>query len=352
MSTVSSASSASSSGSGTEDDSTDGKQTTLLTRKRACPTPANNASRKPKDRRLTRIQTRARQQKLSPPRKKAALSPPSDAGHSSEAQSSGDEVLYSKYNSDESGEESDDQDRHLRVQSKRIASRPVSCSQSNTKNSLFTHAPLQADRKTRHVTKSIAARKAEWYAADVTIHSLSADLSFLTALFRTRSGPGVLSPSCAASVLKNRLGQVVRLADITIKLLTPDTWFLTSLVECASDAAALETGQPVSALSSLQLNRADVALAQRYSRPSNSIDDEFSSDGYDIDNDEHHEHQSGNVDEPSSSRKQSRWLPEDDKRLREWKKAGHPWDWICRKFPERSPGSVKTHWYTKFHGKA
>jgi hypothetical protein len=147
-------------------------------------------------------------------------------------------------------------------------------------------------------------------------------VSFLTAIFRTRSGPEVLSISCAAGVLKNCLGRVRRLEDITIKLLTPDTWFLTALVECASDAATLETDQLLSTLSSLQLNRADV-LPERYGRPSKGIDDEPSSDEYDVNSDEHHEQDSD--DEPLSSRKQSRWSLEDDERLRAWKDEDKSW---------------------------
>jgi hypothetical protein len=101
---------------------------------------------------------------------------------------------------------------------------------------------------------------------------------------------------------------------------------------------------------SLQLNRADVA-PERFRRPCNCIDNESSMDEYDIDSDEHHEDEDGN-DEPSSSGKQSRWSPEDDKRLCEWRKAGKSWNWICEQLPKRSHGAVKTHWYTKLRGEA
>jgi hypothetical protein len=230
LSIVSSASSAGSSGSGTENDSIEGNQTPLLALKRTCPTPADSASRRAKNRRLTRNKNTAQRQMLSPPKKNAGLSRPLDAGSFSDEQSRDTEVQFSKDSSDGSDERSVDPGRRrLRIWSRPIerkpmASRPVACSQSNTKNSSSIHALPQADGKTRH-TRSIAAGTTEWYASNVTFHSLSTDMSFLTALFRTRSGPGFLSTSCAASVLKNHLGRVGRLSDITIKLLTPDTWF-------------------------------------------------------------------------------------------------------------------------------
>jgi hypothetical protein len=347
LSTVSSAGSTGSSGSGTEDDTMESKQAPLLARKRTCPTSANSASRKPKNRRLTRKRNAARQQKRSPPRKKAAFSRPSDAGYSSEAQSSDTEVLSSKDSSNESGEESDGQDRHFRLRSRRIASRPVSWSRANAKNSSTTHAPLQADRKTRHVTKSIAAGNAEWYASSVTFHSLSADGSFLTALLRTCSGPALLSTSCAADVLENRLGQAIRLYDITIKLLEPDTWFLASFVGYPSDVdvSGRETCQPASAIPGLR-------ESQPNDEASDATSDEISRYEYDNNSDKSDEYPSDIVKVHSSSMKYTPWSPDDDDDLRAWRAAGKSWAWIIGKFPGRSSGSIKTRWYTKLHKKA
>jgi hypothetical protein len=103
-----------------------------------------------------------------------------------------------------------------------------------------------------------------------------------------------------------------------------------------------DTDQNTSQHTSTPASNCLYAPGQQYGRPSDGIDDESSSDEYDIDSDEYHEHQSSNVDELSSSRKKSRWSPEDDKRLRELRKAGQPWNWICRQFPERYPGAVQT----------
>ncbi|OCK91883.1 uncharacterized protein K441DRAFT_663860 [Cenococcum geophilum 1.58] len=35
-----------------------------------------------------------------------------------------------------------------------------------------------------------------------------------------------------------------------------------------------------------------------------------------------------------------------------WIKDGKQWDWICRQFPNRTPGAVRLRWYTKLRPKA
>jgi hypothetical protein len=187
---------------------------------------------------------------------------------------------------------------------------------------------------------------------DIAFHSLSTDVSFLTAIFRARSGPEILSASHAAKLLESVVGYTTKLNDITIKPLTPDTWFLTTLVYHYSDIALRGTGRPVSALPSLKLNRADAASPRDDGGPSDDVDDETSSDDYKNNGDEEDEYSSEVVDEASSSRKHSRWSEEDDNRLRRWKEEGKPWGWICRQFSNRSPGAVQVRWHTKLRGKA
>ncbi|XTI83810.1 hypothetical protein V2W45_133701 [Cenococcum geophilum] len=52
------------------------------------------------------------------------------------------------------------------------------------------------------------------------------------------------------------------------------------------------------------------------------------------------------------STKYSRWSREDDDNLLKWIKDGKQWDWICRQFPNRTPGAVRLRWYTKLRPKA
>lgn len=193
--------------------------------------------------------------------------------------------------------------------------------------------------------------KAQWHLSDITFHSPSANVSFLTALFRRRGDLEILSPSRAAKLLEDVVGKAIKLDDITIKPLTPDTWFLMSLVDYIFDVAERGTGQPLSAQTSLQPNRAESASPQDYGKPSDNVDDESSSDDFD-NGDENDKYSRDIVDEPSSSKKHRRWSKEEDSRLRSWKEEGKPWGWICRQFSNRSPGAVQVRWHTKLRCKA
>ena len=224
-----------------------------------------------------------------------------------------------------------------------IVSRP----RPNAENPSSTHAPPHSIWRTRHSDKGFSPGKAQWYLSQITFHSLSASVSFLTAFFRACSDLGsdqvLLSPSGATNLLENVMGQAIeKLDDVTIKQLTPDTCFLTGLVD--SDVAGRGTDQPVSALPSLQANRADTASPRDDGRPSDDVDDESSSDDYN-NGDENDEYSSDIADEPSSSKKHNRWSKEDDNRLRSWKEEGKTWGWICRQFKNRSTGAVQARWH-------
>lgn len=70
------------------------------------------------------------------------------------------------------------------------------------------------------------------------------------------------------------------------------------------------------------------ALASR-SEPSSSDDDGCSS---------------GDEQGCSSTSKHSRWDDIDEQRLLAYKKEDKSWDWIFKKFPGRTPATVRTRW--------
>ncbi|RYO04410.1 hypothetical protein AA0121_g12780 [Alternaria tenuissima] len=317
--TSKSTSSSSSSGSDTNDDDDSGNHITPLIHKRKRTLPAYSASYK-RQSRIPDIHS-ARRQKPFPSRKRPFSSRLTNTRLASGAQSSSCDIKmrYGENSSGESSGGSDNRSRHRRKGPNSMASEQasVSCSsRSNAENSSFNLAPSHANWRTKRSAEYISPGKTQWRLTDIAFHSLPADVSFVTTLFRAGTGVGILSPSYAVKLLENAVGQAIKLEDVTIKLLTPDTWFLTSFVDYASDVAGLETDQPVSALSSLRLNRADVAPARQHGRPSDDIDNETSSDDYEINGKENDGHSSDIVDEPSSSRKHSRWSEEDDNRLR------------------------------------
>lgn len=179
----------------------------------------------------------------------------------------------SEDSSDESSGRSDNRGRDLqkRPKSTAIKQSGVSCAQSNAKNPLSTHASSHAIWEMRRSAKDSSPGKAQWHLSDITFHSPSANVSFLTALFRARSDLEILSPRHAVKLLENVVGKARRLDDITIKPLTLDTWFLMSLVDYISDVAERRTGQPVSALPSLQANRTDTASPRYDGKPSDDF---------------------------------------------------------------------------------
>ncbi|KAF2257933.1 hypothetical protein CC78DRAFT_162215 [Lojkania enalia] len=355
--TIESTSCGSSSGSGGDtDDDRNGKHTTLLTRKRKRPPPVRSASHKRQSRgpnttlkpSTTRTALPTRRQKLSLSQKKAVPGRVSDARLALAAQSS---VCDTKRYGKDSSEGSGDQGRH-RKGPKSIGSNQSSvwCPQSNAENPSSTTAP-HANRGTRFSAKSVSTGQVQWHLSDVVFHSLSADMSFLTALFRTRRGTGILSTSYAVKLLENVVGHPTKL-DITLKPLTPDTWFLMSLIDHISDGAGQGIGQLVPALPSLQVNRVDTTFPLDDGRLNDDVDGEILSDDCENGSDESEEYSSDVVDEPLGSRKNSRWSKEDDDQLRNWKKQGKSWDWICGRFPNRSRGALQVRWHTKLRSKS
>ncbi|KAF2726390.1 hypothetical protein EJ04DRAFT_571340 [Polyplosphaeria fusca] len=59
---------------------------------------------------------------------------------------------------------------------------------------------IEAERATWPSANRISPVKAQWRLSDITFYSLSADVSFLTVLFRARGGSGILSASNAAKL--------------------------------------------------------------------------------------------------------------------------------------------------------
>lgn len=217
----------------------------------------------------------------------------------------------------------------------------------NAKNPSFTPDPPHATGKTRSSAKSVP--QVQWRLSGFPLLQVSADESFLTALFRTCGGPCILSSSYAAEFLEN-VGYTTKL-DATIEPLTPDAWYLTSLVDHLPGSGR-GTCQLVSALPSVQPNRVDNTSLPDNGRPHGDVGDETQSRDYDSSSDEGDECSSDVMYEHMSSGKKIRWSEEDDNRLRRWKEAGKPWGWICRQFSNRSPGAVQVRWHTKLRAKA
>ncbi|KAF2475404.1 uncharacterized protein BDR25DRAFT_310783 [Lindgomyces ingoldianus] len=285
--TIESTSSGSSSGSDTDDDDHNGKHTTSLTRKRKRSPPANNASHKRQSREpnttlkpsTTCTKPSARRQNLSLPQEKAVSNHVSDARLASAAQSSvcDTKMCCGKDSSAESSEGSGEWGRHLRKGRKPMGSNQGSvwCSRLNAKNPSSTPAPLHANRKTRLSAKGVSPGQIQWHLLDIAFHSLSAYVSFLIAIFRAYSGPGMISTSHAVTLLKS-------------------IW-----------CSGCGIGQPLLAPSSLPLNRADTASPRDYGRPRDAVvddDDQSAYEDYDKKGKNDEEYLSDVVKKLSSSR--------------------------------------------------
>jgi hypothetical protein len=324
-----------SSKSDTNDDSNDDKRTLLLTRKRTCPTPATSGSYKRQNKALTRRKHTARQQKRTTLRERSFSGFLSDSP-ASETGSSDDSTKMRR--SKESIIANENPHRRLRNRPRPITSRQssVSYSRSNAQTLSSTHTASQASWTTRSFTEGASLGKTRWSVSDFAFRPLSDEEFFLTAFFRDCNGSGILSPSHAAKVLKNVVGQALELDDITIKLLGLDTWFLTSRVKYYSKIAGRKSGQSEPALPILPL-----------SQLSDEDSDESLSDDDDNNSDKNEEYSSYIFDAPLSSTKHRRWSKEEDNRLRTLKAQGKPWNWICNQFSNRSRGAVQVRWHTK-----
>jgi hypothetical protein len=342
-------SSSSSSGSDADDDDREGKSTSLIRKRKRIP-PANIASHKRRSQgpswkaSTDRTNHAARQWNLSPFEKKATTSRPSAFGYVPGVQSSGAE----------SSEESEYQTQSIQKRRKLIGSNSGNTSTLYTADAepSATHAPPHTNKPTWPSADRISPIKAQWHLSDITFYSLSADVSFLTVFFRARGGSGILSASNAVKLLDNVIGQSTKLDDTAIKPLGHDAWLLTSLVSHLPDAAGHGTSQPLSAPSSLQLDRAAITRPLHNRATSSDVNDETSGDDFDDGVDEKDEYSSNVAEKPSNSRKNRRWSKEDDERLRRWKGQGKSWDWICSRFPNRSLGAVQVRWHTKLRVKA
>ncbi|KAF2726764.1 hypothetical protein EJ04DRAFT_557794 [Polyplosphaeria fusca] len=284
-----SSSSSSSSGSDADDNDLGGECTTALIRKRKHFPTTNGTSHKRRSQGLARkartnpTKRTARRRNSFPSRKMATSSRSSVSRYATGAHFGGDG----------SSEGSDYQTHNLPKGPKSIVSNRghigYSCAQDE--ELLATHAPP-------HTTNWTPPVEAQWHLSGTTLHSISAEMSFLTALFRARSGSGILSASHAVKLLENVVGLSMKLDDATIRFLAPDTWVLTSLVGHLPGVAGGGTGQSSFVLPGLRSGRAATTPHLEYGRSSNDVDDEASSDDFD-----ESEEDSRSVVEPSSFRK-------------------------------------------------
>ncbi|KAF1972135.1 hypothetical protein BU23DRAFT_166499 [Bimuria novae-zelandiae CBS 107.79] len=213
---------------------------------------------------------------------------------------------------------------------------------------LSAPSPVDAKRETRWSDKLIPPRQMQWRISDLSFHSLSVDMSYLTAIIRARNGLGVLPTGQAVTLLKNIVGNLLKLENITIKPLTSDTWFLAGFVDLLTDPAGCGRSQPLRAL----LNTVSERNRGWHRNDVNNDDDETLYKSLEKTDDSEEEYLSDIADKPPSSKTYSRWSEDDDDRLRGFKKEGRPWAWIYKQFPERSPGAVQVHWHSKLRGRS
>jgi hypothetical protein len=81
------------------------------------------------------------------------------------------------------------------------------------------------------------------------------------------------------------------------------------------------------------------ALASQGSEPASRDNDENGLSDSDPDVSREAEKQGG-----LSVRMNIPWDPVDEQRLVAWKKEGKPWDWIFKKFPDRTHPAIRTRW--------
>ncbi|KAF1978217.1 hypothetical protein BU23DRAFT_654700 [Bimuria novae-zelandiae CBS 107.79] len=324
ISTIESTSSESSSGSSTDDeDDYNGKYATSQTRKRKRFPSSNSASRKRQT--ITITEEGGLQPAL---RRKTCFTAASS-------------------------EESYNRGRPFRKRLKAMGS---------NESSIHSSAPAtpHANRQARFSVKGVLPEEVQWHLSGITFHSLSADVSLLTAIFRTRGVPGILTTSHAVNLLKRAMGDFTKLDNIAICPFTSNTWFLTSLAYLRTGGdAGCGTGRPLPAPSSLPMNRAYTASLRDHGRPRDDVDhdddddNDYKSSGedYDKDGDSDEEDPNDTGEKPSSSRTHTRWSEDDDKRLRSFKEDGRRWGWIYKQFPGRSPGAVQVRWHQKLRSK-
>lgn len=317
--------------------------------------PANSASRKRQNRgpvmtakqSTTPIVPSAMRQMPIPSRKKAISGGRSDVRLAPAAQSSINNFETSS-GEDSSAASSDGKSDWGGTTRKPLETKQRRACRSRAKaeKPLSAPAPVDAKRNTMCSARLLPPGQMQWRISDLSFHSLSVDMSYLTAIIRARNGLEVLSTGQAVTLLKNIVGNPLKLENITIKPLTPDTWFLAGFVDLFTDPAGCGRGQPLPD----QSNTASGRNQGWHRNDVDNDDDETLYKSVERTDDSEEEYLSDIADKAPSSKTYSRWSPDDDDRLRTFKREGRPWAWIYKQFPERSPGAVQVHWHTKLRG--
>lgn len=154
---------------------------------------------------------------------------------------------------------------------------------------------------------------------------ISTEAAVLTVLLDDITEIDTLLQSPAAWGLTGGLFHTARLTNATVKLCPSEHWQLT----------ATFSRPPVVT----QLTRDSNLDTEGYSSGSGS--DNSSSSMYSV-----HHCPSEIVPEKATRRgRRGGWDEEDDRNLIKWRGLGKSWPWIYEKFPDRTEGAIKSHWY-------
>jgi Myb-like DNA-binding domain len=199
---------------------------------------------------------------------------------------------------------------------------------------------------------------------DITLHTVATSPEgFLTAVIRNTLDIFVVCRSeKLKTILANTLGDTHKLENISIKPLIPGMALLTaSICNITHVSTSTRTRCPTMQANDAT-NKTERPPFMRERRPQNSIaafsrhDDEISTDADSSSDSE--EYSSEHTDreakgaikhgpKPLRPTKRLPWSLEEDESLRRWREEGKDWDWIFSQFPNRTPGAVRTRWYTK-----
>lgn len=190
-------------------------------------------------------------------------------------------------------------------------------------------------RKVQGKEKDVPSSRVNWHLSRIAFHSLTTDVSLLTAIFRTHGISEILTTGHAVTLLEHTIGQLGKLDTITLYPLTPGTWFLLAVSRTTNNG-----------------------MSGKYNKPpwdcgsSSDFPDDNDNKQYRSSDEDGDEEGSDDVrDKPLDFKAHTRWSVDDDDRLRSLKEAGNPWDLICKQFPGRSLGAVQIRWHTKLRRK-
>lgn len=165
---------------------------------------------------------------------------------------------------------------------------------------------------------------------NLSVHHISpGDSGYLTAVINDLTTVGPLLKSPAAFGLTDDIA--VRLTNTSVQPLESARWLLTATISRAG-----RTAQPPKdrSLDSEMDNLSDDGTSDhsgRSSRTAHSI---------------HYCPSDSETDGEKPQITRGRWSEKEDEKLRNMKQNGDPWSEICERFPDRTAGAVKVHWYT------